>query len=59
MKLNQLINWIIIAIVAVAVILLLDVIIGLVAGLARAAIPILIILIGIGFILRFIASRRT
>ena len=59
MKLNQLINWIIIAIVAVAVILLLDVIIGLVAGLAKVAIPILIILFGVGFILRFIASRHT
>ncbi|MCY3999826.1 MAG: hypothetical protein OXF06_13165 [Bacteroidetes bacterium] len=59
MKLTQLINWIIIAIVAVAVILLLDVIIGLVAGLAKTAIPLLIILFGVGFILRFIASRRT
>ena len=59
MRLDQVLNWIIIAIVAVVVILLLNVILGLVLGLAKAAIPILIILFVAGLILRFIGSRRT
>ncbi|MCY4172417.1 MAG: hypothetical protein OXF08_12580 [Bacteroidetes bacterium] len=59
MTISQILNWIVIAVAAIAVILLLDVILGLVVGIAKAAIPILIILLGVGFILRFIASRRT
>ncbi|MCY4233743.1 MAG: hypothetical protein OXE59_08425 [Bacteroidetes bacterium] len=59
MTISQILNWIVISVAAIAVILLLDVILGLVVGIAKAAIPILIILLGVGFILRFIASRRT
>ncbi len=58
MKLDQILNWIVIAIVIVAVILFLDVIVGLVVGLAQAAIPILIILFLVGLVLRYIGGRR-
>jgi len=59
MKISQILNWIVIAIAAIAVILLLEFILGLVVGVAKTAVPILIILLGVGFILRFIASRHT
>ncbi len=59
MKINQILNWIVVATAAIAVILLLDVILGLIVGVAKTAVPILIILIGVGLILRFIASRHT
>ena len=59
MRLDRILNWIIIAIVALVVILLFDLILGLVVGLARAAVPILIILFLVGLVLRFIGTRRT
>lgn len=59
MRLDRILNWIIIAIAALVVILLFDLMLGLVVGLARAAVPILIILFLIGLVLRFIGTRRT
>ena len=59
MRLDRILNWIIIAIVALVVILLFDLILDLVAGLAKAAVPILIILFLVGLVLRFIGTRRT
>ena len=59
MRLDRIQNWIIISIVALVVILLFGQILGLLAGLAKAAIPILIILFLVGLVLRFIGSRHT
>lgn len=59
MRLDRILNWIIIAIVALVVILLFDFILGRVVGLAKAAVPILIILFVVGLVLRFIGTRRT
>lgn len=59
MRLDRILNWIIIAIAALVVILLFDLMLGLVVGLARAAVPILIILFLVGLVLRFIGTRRT
>lgn len=42
MRLDRILNWIIVAIAALVVILLFDLMLGLVVGLARAAVPILI-----------------
>lgn len=59
MRLDRILNWIIVAIAALVVILLFDLMLGLVVGLARAAVPILIILFLVGLVLRFIGTRRT
>ena len=59
MKLDRILNWIIIAIVALVVILLFEFILGLFVGLFRAAIPILVILFLVALVLRFIGTRRT
>ena len=59
MELNQVLNWVVIAIVVVVVIVLFNLILGIVSWLARIAIPILIILFLVGLILRFIGTRRT
>ncbi len=59
MRLNQILNWIVIAIAVVVLILLIDFIFGLVVGLAKTVAPILIGLFLVGLILRYIGSRRT
>ena len=59
MRLDLVLRWIVIAIVIVAVVALLDVILGLVVGLAWAAMPILIILFVLGVVVRIIGGRRS
>ena len=59
MRLDLVLRWIVIAIVIVAVVALLDVILGLVVGLAWAAMPILIILFVVGIVVRIIGGRRS
>ncbi|MCY3614315.1 MAG: DUF1328 domain-containing protein [Rhodothermaceae bacterium] len=59
MRLDLVLRWIVIAIVIVAVVALLDVILGLVVGLAWAAMPILIILFVVGVVVRIIGGRRS
>lgn len=59
MRLDLLLRWIVIAIVIVAVVVLLDVILELVVGLARVAMPILVILFLIGVVVRIIGGRRS
>ena len=58
MDLNQVLRWIVVAIVVTVVLLLLEGILGLIAGLFKIALPVLIILFLTGLVLRFMAQKR-
>ncbi|MDE2732604.1 MAG: hypothetical protein OXM02_04515 [Bacteroidota bacterium] len=58
MDLNQVLRWIVVAIVVTVVLVLLEGILGLIAGLFKIALPVLIVLFLTGLILRFLAQKR-
>ena len=58
MDLNQVLRWIVVAIVVTVVLLLLDWTLSLLAGLFKIALPVLIILFLSGLVLRFMAQKR-
>ena len=58
MSLNPILRWIIVAIVIIVLVLLLDAVVGLLSGLAKVALPILLILFGAAVILRFVGMFR-
>lgn len=58
MDLNQVLRWIVVAIVVTVVLLLLEGILGLIAGLFKIALPVLIVLFLSGLVLRFLARKR-
>ena len=59
MRLEQILNGIVIAIAVAVLILLLDLIFGLFVGLAKATFPLLIILFLIGLLLRLVGTWRS
>ena len=58
MDLNQVLRWIVVAIVVTVVLILLGGILDLIGSLFRIALPVLIVLFVAGLILRFVARSR-
>ncbi len=59
MDIQQILRWIVIAIVMIVAICLLDSVLGLVGFLLNIALPVLLLLLVTAIILRFISMLRT
>ncbi len=59
MDIQQVLRWIVIAIVMIVAICLLDSVLGLVGFLLNIALPVLLVLLVTAIILRFISMLRT
>ena len=58
MDINQILRWIVIAIVMIVAVVLLDAMLGLVGFMVKLALPVLLVLLVLAIILRFISMLR-